>query len=53
MSIRMDDVSHHIENLEEKALIDPINAHNQYGDLCWCMEQAPEAGNFWRSMAKW
>ena len=39
-SIGMDDVSYHIENLEEKELpIDPINAYNHMAIyLRWCME---------------
>lgn len=47
-SIGMDDVSYHIENLEEKELpIDPINAYNHMAIyLRWCMEHDLMGGKF-------
>ena len=47
-SIGMDDVSYHIENLEEKELpIDPINAYNHMAIyLRWCMEHDLTGGKF-------
>ena len=47
-SIGMDDVSYHIESLEEKELpIDPINAYNHMAIyLRWCMEHDLMGGKF-------
>ena len=47
-SIGMDDVSYHIENLEEKELpIDPFNAYNHMAIyLRWCMEHDLMGGKF-------
>ena len=47
-SIGMDDVSYHIESIEEKELpIDPINAYNHMAIyLRWCMEHDLMGGKF-------